>query len=101
MTFHQPMISLILDDFFPRYLKVIQRPEYYSEISEIVSSKDYYKVKFGNPQTIIVLDTTFAYSSKILTEKIVYDFKTKSRIEIEKFKQSKKQIRVTSTNTTY
>lgn len=63
-------------------------PTFYSEISEIVSSKDYYKVKFGNPQTIIVLDTTFAYSSKILTEKIVYDFKTKSRIEIEKFKQS-------------
>jgi len=27
--------KLILDDFFPRYLKVIQRPEYYSEISEI------------------------------------------------------------------
>lgn len=27
--------KLILNDFFPRYLNVIQRPEYYSEISEI------------------------------------------------------------------
>ena len=27
--------KLILTDFFPRYLEVIQRPEYFSEISEI------------------------------------------------------------------
>ncbi len=27
--------KLILNDFFPRYLKVLERPEYYNEISEI------------------------------------------------------------------
>ena len=61
-------------------------PTFFSEISERITPKDYYNIKFGTPKEVIVHDSIFLINSEIWVNKNIYNFKSPKKIDIKRYK---------------